>query len=235
MTCLPPLTASKGAAAGREAASAGQMPGLQLVAIHTVKKTYVVQIRPAVKVLHRWAVVETDSSSSASLPLDRGLNYLAWSWNINEFTVERDGGSASGPMLQFNPLLARYSGNLVQILSVTLVRNRAEGTGPAFLPAFNVSIERSLSSAISDSILALSWTMHQLVLLTTKKIVFMSNRLEVVDKCAVDEGTSERLNAVAYGSAAGGEGAIVPSLASLSKKVYLLSDEAVYMSHVRSR
>lgn len=152
-------------------------PNQQFVAFNSVLRTYIVQVQPIVRIIHKWAAPE-----GVCDPITHGINpeYVAcidWYWNLPlEFSIVETLKKDKTSIGYFNPLIARSWGGHVEIHSMwASARSNASDM-------FTFKLQQELFFS-NCNILGLRWiSRSRLVLLTATEIMVLSSTLELMER-----------------------------------------------------
>jgi len=157
-------------------------PSQQFVAFNSVLRTYIVQVQPIVRIIHKWAAPD-----SVCDPVTHGINpeciaCIDWYWNMPrqenpaaDKTVARDTTSTGS----FNPLIARSWGGHVEVYSMWASARTNAGD------IFTFKLHKDLSFK-NCNIVGLKWIARsRLVLLTVTDIMVLSSTLELMERTSL--------------------------------------------------
>jgi len=148
------------------------LSNMSFVAFNSLLRTYIVQIQPAVRVIHRWtappnslAEMSTSSFSKPAIP----ASSLDWAWTIKR---------------QFRwPMLARSWGENVQILSLDCGTTEVSTTTASADSCFVFTvIAENVVSTDGRGILCVKWVDNErLILLSATQLFVTNSKLEILD------------------------------------------------------
>jgi len=155
---------------------------MNFVAFNSLTRTYVVQILPDVRVIHRWAAPSFSGTVKASSPSSPNIpaSSLDWAWTIKRHYRW--------------PILARSWGDCVQVMCLDC------GAGEVAAPTlesrfvFTVMAEQTIPTTCGGGILSVKWIdSERLIMLSANQIFVANAQLEVLETAPLPSNLSSSI------------------------------------------
>lgn len=199
------------------------MQPLQLLAFDTLSRSYIVQVQPVIRVLHRWAAPPVAEGA-----VRERVSCLHWSWTTCRHYPAMSSRQpyASHPDTAA-PVLARAWGMTAEVLWVTCTPVPGD---------LKFEFETVASSIQDGNVLSLRWLDEdRLVILTQRTVSVVNQHLTVLERCELTAQVAVSVQAAAEASHAGKvDDSTVSSLFSRERYVYVLGPESMARLHLQS-
>jgi len=199
------------------------MQNLQLLAFDTLSRSYLVQVQPVIRVLHRWAAPAVAEGTERER-----VSCLHWSWTTcRHYRVMASKPPYASKPDTAAPVLARAWGKTVEVLWVTCLPASGD---------MKFEFETVASSVQDGNVLSLRWLDEdRLVILTQRTVSVVNQHLTVLERCQLTPQVAISVQAAAEASHAGKvDDSTVSSLFSRERYVYVLGPEALARLHLQS-
>ena len=201
------------------------MHDVQMLAFDTLTRSYIVQIQPVIRVLHRWPAPPMAEGSERER-----VSCLHWSWSTVRHYPSMAGRVpyATQPKMAA-PVLARAWGNTVEVLWAVAVPGATAND-------LSFSFELVATSCHTASVLSVRWLDEdRLVVLTQRTVSVVNQHLVVLECCQLTPHVATSIQAAATALHAGKvEDSAMSSLFSRERFVYVLGPESMLRLHLQS-
>jgi len=199
---------------------------MQFVAFNSLTRTYVVQIQPVIRVIHRWTA-PVISSPSMGEPVSSSLDW-AWGTHRRYKQMEKCADSTAWP------ILARAWGNSLQILCIDCSVMSAPDpsaiivTGDTRFRFTLVAEKRFEVGTTTSDVLSVKWLgSERIIVFSTTSVIVMNPLLETLEVSSLSATLAVCIQSSTYGRGCNFDEPVSSSICVHDRLLFVLSPESL--------